>query len=54
MIIQSDLELILENYESYMTGMDFNLLNINGLNIGPQIPKGFVATDRYGWQRRPQ
>ena len=54
MIIQSDLELILENYESYMTGMDFNLLNINELNLDPQISKDFVATGRYGWQRRRQ
>ena len=54
MIIQSGLELILQNYKSYVTGIDFNLLNINGLKIDPQISKGFAATDRYGWQRRPQ
>ena len=54
MIIQSDFELTLQNYESYVTGIDFNLLNINGLQIDPQISKGFVATGRYDWQRRPQ
>jgi hypothetical protein len=54
MIIQSDSELILQNYESYVTEIYFNLLNINQLKIGPQIQVGFVATDRYGWQQRPQ
>ena len=53
MIIQSESELILQDYEIYVTVIDFNLLNINELKLDPQISKGFVATGRYGWQRRP-